>query len=167
MLLWGEGFPDSDIQSLIHFRDTVRYVLGQLPIGERPNDSMMSKWLFERMKKVRQLQLTIDRIRESAVGSNERTYGYLWNRLERIIAESQHEKNLTSVQEGLKKGPKKFATPGNPADAKNTKGKKGKGADGKSKGKGKDSKGQGKSKSGGPSPGGSGSNDNKNTNGKG
>ena len=108
MLLWGEGFPDSDIQSLIHFRDKVRYVLGQLPIGERPNDGMMSKWLFERMKKVRQLQLTIDRIRESAVGSNERTYGYLWNRLERIIAESQHEKNLTSVQEGLKKGPKKL-----------------------------------------------------------
>ena len=60
-----------------------------------------------------------------------------------------------------------MATPGHPADTKNTKGKKGKGADGKPKGKGKDSKGQGKSKSGGPSPGGSGSNDNKNTNGKG
>jgi len=159
--------PDSDIQSLIHFRDKVRYILGQLPLGERPNDCMMSKWLFERLKKVRQLQLTIDRIRESAAGSDERTYDYLWNRLERIIAESQHEKNLSSIQEGLKKGPKKLATPGNPSDSKNTKGKKGKGADGKSKGKGKDSKGQGKSKSSGSGQGGSGSNDTKNSNGKG
>lgn len=143
--------PDSDMQSLIHFRDKVRYILGQLPIGDRPADHMMSKWLYERLKKVRQLQLTVDRIRESPAGSNERTYDYLWNRLERVIAESQQEKNLSSVQEGLKKGPKKLATPGNPSNASNgqsQKGKKGKGKnDGKSKGQGKGGKNQGKFKS--------------------
>ena len=100
---------------------------------------------------MRQLQLTVDRIRESPACSNERTYDYLWNRLERVIAESQQEKNLSSVQEGLKKGPKKLATPGNPSNASNgqsQKGKKGKGKNaGKSKGQGKGGKNQGKFKS--------------------
>ena len=75
----------------------------------------LAKFLYERLKKVRPLQLTIDRIRESKTGSVERTYDYLWTRLQRVITESQHEKNLASIQEGLKKGPKKFGLPGGPS----------------------------------------------------
>ena len=142
--------PESDLASLVHFRDKVRYILGQLPIQDRPQESLMSKWLYERLKRIRSLQLVIDRIKESPVGSNERTFDYLWSRLERIIAESQHEKNLTSIQEGLKKGPKKIGAPA-AAPAKGKKGKdeakgsKGKGGKSEEKGKGKGGgKGQGK-----------------------
>ena len=101
------------------------------------------------------MQLTIDRIRESKTGSVERTYDYLWTRLQRVITESQHEKNLASIQEGLKKGPKKFGLPGGPSpDQPLAKiGGKGKGGSpsgdvqkGKSKGKGKGGKNQAKSK---------------------
>ena len=103
--------PESELASLIHFRDKVRYILGQLPIHERPHANMMSKLLYERLKQVKQLQLVIERIKESPADANERTYDYLWSRLERVIAESQHEKNLSSIQEGLKKGPKKIGLP--------------------------------------------------------
>lgn len=139
--------PESDLSSLVSFRDKIQYVLGQLPVAERPSDQIMSKWLFEKLKKVRLLQLTIDRIKESPVGSNERSYEYLWSRLQRVIAESQHEKNLASIQEGLKRGPKKLGLPGNPTPPPVKPGGKGKG-DGppKSKGKGKGGKSQGKSK---------------------
>ena len=81
------GAPESDLASLVHFRDKVRYILGQLPIHERPQDHMMSKWLFERLKRVKQLQLVIERAKESPANSPERSYDYLWARLERVIAE--------------------------------------------------------------------------------
>ena len=58
--------------------------------------------------------------------------------LNKIIAESQHDKNLTSIQEGFKifkKGPNKIAAPAN------QKGKKGKGE--QKGGKGSDNKGEG------------------------
>ena len=105
--------PEPDLASLFHFRDKVRFILGQLPVNERPAESMMARWLYERLKRVKQLQLVIERAKESPVNGVERTYDYLWSRLERIIAESQHDKNLTSIQEGLKKGPKKIAAPAN------------------------------------------------------
>ena len=51
--------------------------------------------------------MVIDRIKESPAGSAERTFNYLWSRLVRHIAEQQHDRNLTAIQEGLRKGPKK------------------------------------------------------------
>ena len=153
--------PESDLASLVHFRDKVRYILGQLPIQDRPQENLMSKWLYERLKRIRQLQLVIDRIKESPIGSNERTFDYLWSRLERVIAESQHEKNLTSIQEGLEKGPKKLGAPGTSSEFKTQKDKDkkgkgdgkeksegGKGGKSQSKGKGIGGKSQGKAKDG-------------------
>ena len=40
--------PEGDVQSLVHFRDKVQYILSQLPLGERPSESMLSRWLYER-----------------------------------------------------------------------------------------------------------------------
>eukprot|EP00435_Cladocopium_sp_Y103_P071759 s497_g38.t1 len=144
--------PESDLASLIHFRDKVRYILGQLPLYERPQENLMSKWLYERLKRVKQLQLVIERIKESPAMSHERTYDYLWSRLERVIAESQHERNLSSIQEGLKKGPKKIGAPAGPQDPRpkakgkgDAKGKKGGGKDSQGKGKGDNKTGKGKS----------------------
>lgn len=42
------GAPDSFIQ----FRDKVHFILGQLPIHERPHDGMLARWLYERLKRV-------------------------------------------------------------------------------------------------------------------
>ena len=49
--------PEGDYSSLVTFRDTVQHVLTQLPIGERPSDAMLSKWLFDRLKKVRSISI--------------------------------------------------------------------------------------------------------------
>ena len=99
--------PEGDYSSLVTFRDKAQHVLTQLPIAERPSDAMLSKWLYERLKKVRSFSIIIDRIKESVAGSNERTFDYLWSRLMRHIAEQQHDKNLSSTQEDLRKGPRK------------------------------------------------------------
>ena len=90
-----------------HSETRLKNVLTQLPIAERPSDAMLSKWLYERLKKVRSFSVIIDRIKESVAGSNERTFDYLWSRLMRHIAEQQHDKNLSSTQEDLRKGPRK------------------------------------------------------------
>ena len=42
---------ESELASLIHVRDKVRYILGQLPIHDRPHANMMFKWLYERFEK--------------------------------------------------------------------------------------------------------------------
>lgn len=125
---------------------------------------MMSRWLFERLKRVKQLHLVIERINEAPVNGFERAYDHLWARLERIIAESQHEKNLASIQEGLKKGPKNLAAPAN-QKGKKCKGdqKGGKGAD---KGEGGKSKDKGKGKGGGKDQGKKGGGKSKSSDGK-
>ena len=106
----------------------------------------MSKWLYERLKRVKQLQLAIERIKGSPADANERTYDYLWSRFERVIAESQHEKNLSSIQEGLKNAPGSSQDPKPKSKGKGEgKGKKGGGKDsqGKPQGKGDNKTGEG------------------------
>jgi hypothetical protein len=144
--------PEGDQASLVSFRDRVQFILGQLPITDRPPDAMLSKWLFERLKRIRSMQIVLDRIRESGSNAVERSFEYLWGRLQRQIAEQQHEKNLSSIQEGLRKGPKKLGTPASPskvspdpkAAVAATQGGKGKG---KPKGKGGLGKGKGSQQS--------------------
>lgn len=97
--------PEGDYQSLVHFRDRVQYVWSQLPIQERPSENMLSRWLFGRLKKIRSLSIVIDRIKETPAGSHERTFQYLWSRLNRYISECQHDKNLSTIQGDLRKGP--------------------------------------------------------------
>lgn len=132
--------PDDSISSLETFRDRVNFILNQLPLGERPSTSILAKWLFEKLKKCSPLRLVIDRIRESPASAEERPFDYLWNRLQRIIVESQHDKNLQSIQDGLRKVPRKNV-PGNP-------GTKGKGKGDKSAGKGGEGKSDGKKEAG-------------------
>ena len=96
--------PEGDLSSLVTFRDRVQHVLTQLPLTERPSDSMLSKWLYERLKKVRSFTVTIERIKDSPQGAVERTFDFLWSRLMRHIAEQQHDKHLSSIQEGLRRG---------------------------------------------------------------
>ena len=137
--------PDDSIASLVTFRDRVHYILNQLPTSERPSNSILAKWLFEKLKKCGPLRLVIDRVKEFSAGSDERSYDYLWARLQRVIVESQHDKNLQSMQDGLRKGPRKVNVPGNPG-SKGDKGK-GKGDKGASKnfaGRGDEKKGQAK-----------------------
>lgn len=99
--------------------------------------------------------MVIERIKESPADANEHTYDYLWSCLERVIAESQHEKNFSSIQKGLKKGPKKIGAPSSSQDPKF----KGKGEGKEKKGRGKDS--QGKTQDKGDDKAGKGKNDGK------
>ena len=146
--------PEGDPTSLLAFRDKIQYILGQLPDAEKPPDPMLSRWMFERLKKVRAMSMVMDRIRESPAGSPERTFDYLWSRLNRHLAELQHDKNLTSIQESLRKGPK-TKTLGTPATSTDKGGKskgKGKGDKGKSDNSKGKSKGKGSTSGGGSKP---------------
>ena len=98
---------EGTMQALKAWRDKVRYILGQLPQSETPSDRLMSKWLFERLKKALQLCTHTDRVRDSPEGSEERRFDWLWTRLERRIFEGQQEQNLQSIQDSLRKGPRK------------------------------------------------------------
>ena len=146
--------PEGDPTSLLALRDKIQYILGQLPDAEKPPDPMLSRWMFERLKKVRAMSMVMDRIRESPAGSPERTFDYLWSRLNRHLAELQHDKNLTSIQESLRKGPK-TKTLGTPATSTDKGGKskgKGKGDKGKSDNSKGKSKGKGSTSGGGSKP---------------
>ena len=99
--------PEGSVASLKAWRDKVRYILGQLPTSERPAEKLIAKWLFERLKKVPALRRHTDRVRDAAEGTLERSFEWLWSRLDRTILENQQEQNLQSIQEALKKGPKR------------------------------------------------------------
>ena len=138
--------PEGDYQSLVHFRDGVQYVLSQLPLDERLSEQMLSRWLYERLKKIRSCSIVIDRIGQTPAGSPERTFfEYLWSRLNRYIAECQHDKNLSSVQGDLRKGPTTKKTGAAAKAAPKAEASQTSGAVAQGKGKGK-SKGKGKGK---------------------
>ena len=129
--------PEGSMQSLKAWRDKVRYILSQLPTADRPSEKLLSKWIFERLKKVGLMRRHTDRVRDSPEGAPERSFDWLWSRLERTILEGQQDQNLLSIQEALRKGPKK-ETPGVPAPTdKNGKPKGGKPGTGKGKDKDK------------------------------
>ena len=138
--------PEGSMQSLKAWRDKARYILSQLPTSERPSEKLLAKWLFERLKKVGLLRRHTDKVRDSPEGAPERGFDWLWSRLERTMLEGQQEQNMISIQEALRKGPKK-ETPGVPAPTdKNNKGKSDKDKPGSGKGgqpKGKGCKGTG------------------------
>ena len=140
--------PEGSMQSLRAWRDKARFILSQLPTAERPADKLLSKWIFERLKKVGLMRRHIDKVRDAAEGAAERSFEWLWSRLERTILEGQQEQNMLSIQESLRKGPRKDvpATPA-PPDPK--------GGKGKDSGKGSRDKGKGTG-SGGPAKGGRG-----------
>ena len=80
-------------------------MLNQSPSSERPPDEQLSRWAFEKLKRVRALALVIERIKESRKGCDERTFDYLWRKVNRLITESQHDSNLDSMRDLVRKGP--------------------------------------------------------------
>ena len=156
--------PEGSVASLKAWRDKARYILGQLPASERPAEKLMSKWLFEKLKKVPSLRRHTDKVRDSPEGSVERGFEWLWSRLDRTILENQQEQNLQSIQQSLKKGPPGVLLSGAPAPTAEQKQKEAAAAAAKAKaaaakanppkpepkdGKGKTPKGKGKGKDGG------------------
>ena len=80
--------------------------------AERPAERLMSKWLFERLKKVPAFRRHTDHVTKAPEGCEERKFDWLWTRLERTILEGQQEQNLQSIQDCLRKGPRKESTTG-------------------------------------------------------
>ena len=87
--------------------------------------------------------MVIEKIKEFPVDANEHTYDYLWFCFKRVIAESQHEKNFSSIQEGFKKGPKKIGVSSSSQDPKPKSKGKGEGKERKRKGFPRENLGQG------------------------
>ena len=67
--------PELSMQALKAWRDKVRYILGQLLQAQRPPERLMSKWLFERLKRVPQLRRHTDRRQREPSNVNSTGYG--------------------------------------------------------------------------------------------
>ena len=85
--------------------------------GDRRRSCFRRGSSAERLKKVGLLRRHTDKVRDSPEGAPERGFEWLWSRLERTILEGQQEQNMISIQEALRKGPKK-ETPGVPEEAR-------------------------------------------------
>ncbi|CAE7257616.1 RE2 [Symbiodinium sp. CCMP2592] len=80
--------PDSfSYQSLVAFKQRVEYVLNGLPERQWPDAETMFSWIYSRLKGCRMLSRTIDRVKDAKPGSKRRTFEYIWNGLEEVLAE--------------------------------------------------------------------------------
>ena len=99
------------IPNLVAFHDKVHFVLNQIPLADRPQEPLMGKWLFERLKPAACLNRWIVKIKDSKEKSKIRSFDYLWEKLEIAIKESRHEVNAKVVTAALTLGPKVKAPP--------------------------------------------------------
>ena len=133
--------PQDGAAALKHWRDKVVYILSQLPTAQRPNQDLMSQWLYNTLKKHPLLRRTIDKFMDSPLDSYQRTFDALWQGVETALVEAQYDANVQSIKDDLKKGPtlSKKAMPAAPNDGKaKSKGSKGSFKEGgKSSNKGK------------------------------
>ena len=122
--------PQDSPAALKHWRDKVVYILSQLPAAQRPNEELMSQWIYDTLKK-------------HPLHSHPRSFDAIWSCVELALLEAQHDANAQSIKDDLKKGPS-FPKKALPAP----KGKDGKAKGDKvlakdMKGKGPDAKGKG------------------------
>ena len=100
--------PESySYQSLVTFKQRVEYVLNGLPEQQWPDADTMFSWVYARLKGCRLLSRTIDRIKDSKPGSKRRTFEYVWNGLEEVLAEVREDRNEQALKESLKEAENK------------------------------------------------------------
>ena len=94
--------PQDSATGLKNWADKVTYVLSQLPIADRPQDSLMSQWAYNSLKKHSLLRRTID---QYADRPTLRSFDFLWTGVEQALRESQYDTNAQSIRDDLRKVP--------------------------------------------------------------
>lgn len=134
--------PQDSATGLKTWADKVTYVLSQLPIADRPQDSLMSQWAYNSLKKHSLLRRTID---QYADRPTLRSFDFLWTGVEQALRESQYDTNAQSIRDDLRKGPSSPKKDTKAMVAKGSqpkgKGKKDQGSSSKETPKGKGTKG--------------------------
>ena len=134
--------PQDSATGLKNWADKVTYVLSQLPIADRPQDSLMSQWAYNSLKKHSLLRRTID---QYADRPTLRSFDFLWTGVEQALRESQYDTNAQSIRDDLRKGPSSPKKDTKAMVAKGSqpkgKGKKDQGSSSKETPKGKGTKG--------------------------
>ncbi|CAE7264193.1 FAD4L1, partial [Symbiodinium sp. CCMP2592] len=104
--------PDSfSYQSLVAFKQRVEYVLNGLPERQWPDAETMFSWIYSRLKGCRMLSRTIDRVKDAKPGSKRRTFEYIWNGLEEVLAEVREDRNEQALKDSLKEDSKQKQKP--------------------------------------------------------
>ncbi|CAE6943662.1 unnamed protein product, partial [Symbiodinium sp. CCMP2592] len=104
--------PDSfSYQSLVAFKQRVEYVLNGLPERQWPDAETMFSWIYSRLKGCRMLSRTIDRVKDAKPGSKRRTFEYIWNGLEEVLAEVREDRNEQALKDSLKEDSKQKPKP--------------------------------------------------------
>ena len=104
-----DSFAQSDLRL---FYDRVEFILNSIQPNMQPSEQTKYIFLFERLKKCNGMRRHIDRIRDSGVNSQKRSFGWLWNRFGEYLDELKEDTN----QESVKKSLTTTAKPSNPKD---------------------------------------------------
>eukprot|EP00435_Cladocopium_sp_Y103_P068674 s1190_g32.t1 len=97
--------PQDSAAALKQWRDKAVYILSQLQPHQRPNEELMSQWIYTTLKKHPLMRRVMDRYMDSPLGSHERSFDGMWQGVERAILEAQHDANAQSIRDDLKRGP--------------------------------------------------------------
>ena len=97
--------PAEGVGALKVWRDRATYILCQIPQAERPQESLLSQWAYQSLKKNPLMRRAIDRYKEAHVGTVERSFQFLWDSVLKVLQESQHDANAMSIRDDLHKGP--------------------------------------------------------------
>ena len=97
--------PAEGVGALKVWRDRATYILCQIPQAERPQESLLSQWAYQSLKKNPLMRRAIDRYKEANPGTVERSFQFLWDSVLKVLQESQHDANAMSIRNDLHKGP--------------------------------------------------------------
>ena len=97
--------PGYSIANLQTFRSKVLFAIGAVPVADRPSESLLGQWLFQRLRGCKRLEKSIDRFKASALSSKLRLFPFLFQKLKEVIEESKEDVNAASVNAALAGGP--------------------------------------------------------------
>ena len=88
---------------MIAFKEKVEYILNGMPPESWPSDTTLFSWFYGKIKASRGTQRIVDKIKDSAPGSNMRSFSWLWEQFSDYVAELREDQNERDFREAMMK----------------------------------------------------------------
>ena len=93
-----ESFSQSDLRAFFH---KVEYILNSIPPDSQPSEQTKFVFLYERLKRCNGMRRHVDKIRDSAMSSKRRSFGWLWRRFSEYLDELREDANQDSIRKAF------------------------------------------------------------------
>ena len=93
---------------MIAFKEKVEYILNGMPPESWPSDNTLFSWFYGKIKASRGMQHVVDKIKDSAPGSNMRSFSWLWEQFSDYLAELREDQNERDFREAMMKETARF-----------------------------------------------------------